>query len=135
MNTAKNDKILFQTVSKDQAKDTGMAMVLLCLLAAYVTKNHSLVGAAIVLLVLDMTVVAIYKPVAVVWLGLSRLLGAVMSRIILSVLFFVIVTPVGMLRRKTGSDSLQLAKWKRGRNSVFKVRDYLFRAEDIEKPY
>lgn len=122
-------------ITRDQAKDTGMAMVLLCLLIGWLADAERLFLLAIPLLVITMVFPGLYRPVAVVWLGLSHLLGTVVSRILLTVVFFVIVTPVGLLRRLLQMDSLQLKKFRRGRESVMKVREHLYVASDIDRPY
>jgi hypothetical protein len=122
-------------ISKDQSKDTGMAMVLLLLLFSVALKRQGLVTAAIVALVTDMTFPRLYRPIAVVWLGLSHLLGTIVSKMLLTLVFFCIVTPIGMARRLLGNDSLQLKKFKSGRDSVMTVRDHTFTGRDIEKPY
>lgn len=124
-----------QTITRDQAKDTGMAMVLICLLIAFFGDMRIFYGAAIVLLLLNMTVPNIFKPVAKIWLGLSHLLGSVMSRILLAVVFMALVLPVGFIRRALGKDSLHLKKWKKSNDSVFKVREHQYTSEDIEHPY
>jgi hypothetical protein len=122
-------------ITKEQAKDTGMAMVLLCLLLGYFTDAEWFFVLAIPLLVVTMVVPSAYRPVAVVWLGLSHLLGTVVSRILLTLVFFVIVMPVGFLRRLLRRDSLQLAKFRRGSESVMRVREHLYVASDIDRPY
>lgn len=124
-------------ITKEQCKDTGMAMVLLLLIFSLVFKQHSLllVQTALVALVLDMTYPPLYRPVAVVWLGLSHLLGAVMSRLILGVVFLGVVTPVALARRLLGHDALNLKGFKLGEESVMDVRNHTFTRADIEKPY
>ncbi len=114
-----------------------MAMVLLLLIFSFVFKQHSplLVKAALVALVLDMTYPPLYRPVAIVWLGLSHLIGTVMSKVILGLVFFVVVTPFGMVRRLMGHDALNLKGFKSGEESVMTVRNHTFTSEDIEKPY
>src|SRR5678815_4645276 len=56
-------------ITKEQSKDTGMAMVLLLLLFSAAFKRETLVTVAIVALVVDMTFPQFYQPVAVLWLG------------------------------------------------------------------
>lgn len=122
-------------ITRDQAKDTGMAMVLICLLIGYAGHKQSFIGAAIVLLLADMTWPAAFKPVGKLWFGLSHALGTVMSKIVLSILFFALVTPLGFARRLSGADALQLKKWKKNKSSVFKVRNHTFTSADIQHPY
>ena len=124
-----------RSVTTDQAKDTGMAMVLICLLIAFLGGKHLFYGLGILLLLINMIGPNIFKPAARIWLGFSHLLGSVMSRIILSIVFLVLVFPVGLVRRIIGKDSLQLNKWKKDRTSVFKTREHEFSADDIKHPY
>jgi len=127
--------LLPKTVSREQAKDTGMAMVLICLLIWHFFNVDRFFAISIVLLVINMIFPQVYKPLAKLWLGFSNILGAVMSRILLTILFFTLVTPIGVFRRITGYDSLQIKKWKKDRTSVFQVRDHTYQPKDIDKPY
>ena len=112
-----------------------MAMVLLLLLASGAFKREILVTVAIIALVVDMTVPRLYRPVAVLWLGLSHLLGTVVSKILLTLVFFGVVTPIGLARKLLGFDSLKLKDFKSGENSVMVIRNHIFTGKDIEKPY
>ena len=76
-----------------------------------------------------------YRPVAVLWLGLAHLLGTVVSRIILTVVFLVVVTPIGLVRRMLGVDSLKLREFKKDDGSVMHERNHRFTPEDIQRPY
>jgi hypothetical protein len=122
-------------ITKDQSRDTGMAMVLLALLLGFLTDTRGFFPLATVLLVITMAVPAVYRPIAFVWLGLSHFLGTIVSRILLTTVFFVVVLPVGLLRRVMGKDSLQLTKFRRGKESVMRVRDHMYVPSDIDKPY
>lgn len=48
------------------------------------------------------------KPIHKVWMTLAILMGWIMTRIILSVLFYLIVTPIGLSTRLLGKDFLDL---------------------------
>lgn len=122
-------------INKDQSRDTGMAMVLLLLLIYLYARRSELLVAALAVHVLTMTLPRLFRPLAVVWLGLSHLLGTIMSRILLSVVFYTIVTPIGLLRRIAGKDPLKIREFKTGEGSVMLERNHLFAAADIEKPY
>lgn len=122
-------------MTKDQSRDTGMAMVLLLLLFYLRTRRDGLLWAAMAVHVVNMIAPQIYAPVAVLWLGLSHLLGTVMSKILLSILFFGLVTPVGLVRRLFGKDSLKLKAFKASQESAMSVKNHLFVGSDIEKPY
>ena len=128
-------KILKRKITKDQSRDTGMAMVLLLLIVFATRKREGYLIGAMVLHVLNMIVPQIYRPVAVVWLGFSDLLGAVVSKVMLSIVFFGIVTPIGIFRRLAGKDSLKLRAFKASKDSVMIERNHTFVGQDLEKPY
>lgn len=122
-------------ITKDQSRDTGMAMVLLLLIVAALRKREGYLFVAMALQVLNMTVPQIYRPVAVIWLGLSDLLGSVVSRVLLSIVFFVVVTPIGIFRRLIRRDSLKLRAFKASKQSVMLERNHTFVGQDLETPY
>ncbi len=124
-----------RSMTRDESRDTGMAMVLLLLLV-YLALDHAwLVTGAVVALVLTMSTPRVFGPVAVVWLGFSHLLGSVMSRVMLSIIFALVVTPIGVVRRWVGKDSLQLRRFKDGGQSVFVTRNHVFAPADLDRPY
>jgi hypothetical protein len=122
-------------ITKEQSKDTGMAMVLLLLLLSLGLKRHGLLVAAIAALLVNMTWPSFYRPIAVLWLGLSTLIGSVMSRLLLTIVFFLVVTPIGIARRVFGGDSLRLKAFRASEDSVMFERNHTFTGQDIQKPY
>jgi len=119
----------------NQARDTGLAFVLLSLIIIYLTKSYKLVPLPMVLLIITMAWPVFFKPFAKVWFGLSHIIGTVMSKIILTVIFFVIVTLVGLVRRVFGADPMQLKRWNKNDGSTFIVRNSKMEAKDLEQPY
>jgi hypothetical protein len=128
-------EFLRRKISKDESRDTGMAMVLLLLILFISTRRNGFLLSAVVLHVVNMIVPQVYRPVAVIWLGLSHLVGTVVSKILLSIVFFVVVTPIGLLRRLSGRDSLKLRAFKASEDSVMVRRNHTFVASDLERPY
>ena len=126
--TPKNNKT-------DQAKDTGLAMVLILLIIEYLRRPDGLIIAAMAVLVLVMTWPAAFSPLAQIWFGFSRFLGAIVSRILLTVVFFLIVTPVGLIRKVFGADPMRCRVWKQGDGSVLVERKHQYVQEDLKKPY
>jgi len=122
-------------ITVEQCKDSGLALVLICLICFQVWKPQFLMILAIVFLVVAMTYPLIFQPFARLWFGLSTLLGTVVSKIILAILFYAVVYPIALLRRALGKDSMRLKKWKQGNDSVFRTRDHRFIAKDLEHPY
>jgi len=128
-------EFLKRKITKDQSRDTGMAMVLLLLIVAASRKKEGYLFVAMALHVINMIWPQVYRPVAVIWLGISDLIGSVVSRILLSLVFFLVVTPIGLLRRLSGKDSLKLRAFKAGQGSVMLERNHVFTAQDLERPY
>ena len=124
-----------ESIDEHQCKDSGMAVVLICLLIAFFAEKKIFIPLSIVFLVLNMAIPTIYRRFAKVWLGVSHLLGTVVSKIVLTLIFFLLVTPIAVLRRFMAKDSLQLNEFKRNTSSAFTVREHMFNADEIEKPY
>ena len=135
MNTSTMSKYFPNSISKKQATDTGMAFVLILLLIGLFSGDTMYYKIAIPVLIVNMIFPSVYNPLVVLWLGFSTLLGTVVSKILLGIVYIVLVLPVGLIRRIAGKDSLQLRKFKDGSESVMTERNYTFKATDIEKPY
>ena len=65
---------------------------------------------AAVFLVLALLWSAPLRPLNRLWLKLGLLLSKIVSPIVLMILFYVTVTPVGLLMRATGKDPLRLRR-------------------------
>ena len=126
------DKIV---ITVEKCKDSGLALVLISLICYQVWKLEIFIILAIIFLVVTMTYPLIFQPFARFWFALSIALGTVVSKIILTVLFFVIVLPIGLIRRALGKDAMQMKSWKKGKESVFRTRQHQFTAKDLEHPY
>ena len=124
-----------QLTSNDQARDTGMALVLILLIITVLTKNNTYATWALPVMVLNMVCPSVYTPLAGLWFGLSHVMGEIVSKIFLTIVFFAIVTPVGKMRNWSGNDAMGLKKWKSGTDSVFTQRDHHVVAEDLERPF
>lgn len=122
-------------ISKKQSSDTGMAMVLILLLLGFFTENILYYKIALPVLLINMTAPNVFYYLAFIWLGLSNTLGFIFSNILLTVIYFIIVLPVSMIRRIMRKDTLLLKEFKKKTNSVLKIRDYTFSSIDFEKPF
>ena len=63
-------------------------------------------GIGAVLVILGYVQPRLLKPLSVVWWKFSRLLGWFNARVLLSIVFFLILTPLGLFWRITGKDPL-----------------------------
>jgi hypothetical protein len=124
-----------QKITVEKCKDSGLALVLICLICFQVWKLEIVMLLAIIFLIVAMTYPLIFRPFARLWFALSTALGTVISKIILTILFFALVLPIGLVRRILGKDSMRIKCWNKGNESVFRVREHRFAAKDLEHPY
>lgn len=121
--------------SVDEAKDTGMAMILILLLMTFFWQKYNLIPVAIVVLILVMAWPTLFKPLARIWFGFSHFLGNIVSKVLLSIVFLIVATPIGLVRKIFGADSMRVKSWKNGKDSVMVERNYLFSSKDLERPF
>ncbi|MBU0487846.1 MAG: hypothetical protein KKA07_12330 [Bacteroidetes bacterium] len=129
-------KGIFPTgISRQKAGEAGMAATLILLLIGYFSGDNAFFVLAIPALVIAMAVPMFYYPFAVVWYGLSGILGNIMSTIVLLLMYFLFVFPVAAIRRLMGKDILQLRQFKKGNISVMSTRDHEYCSKDLENPF
>ncbi len=63
-------------------------------------------AAGATLVVLGAVFPAVLRPLQKVWMALALVMGAVMSRVIISLIFFVVVTPLALIMRAQGKQFL-----------------------------
>ena len=115
--------------------DTGLALVLLSLFAHLVFDKKVFVSTALVLLVLCMTAPGVFKPFASIWFFISERIAALMSCLLLTLVFVLLVIPVGYARKLMGKDALKLSSWRSGRGSLLSEQNHSFLPSDLEHPY
>ncbi len=122
-------------ITKDQAKDSGMAAILILLLIGLITKHIIYFEIAVGLLLIDMLFPMFFYPFAIIWFGLSRILGIVVSKVLLSVIYVIMVLPVALTRQLMGKDPLLLKAFKKSNKSVMKTRNHVYETADLERPF
>lgn len=112
-----------------------MAVVLVCLVLGLMDGRALFFKVALGALLVDMAWPKLYLPIAVIWLGIANGMSGIVSKVMLTLIFMFVVTPLGFLKRHIGSEPLRLKEWKRSRGSVFVALDKNYSARDCEKPY
>jgi hypothetical protein len=118
-----------------QIRETGILFGIISILMGLYSADKYWFVAAIGILMVTLLIPSLLKPLAWGWFGLSRLLGWFTSRIVLLVIFWGLVTPIGLIRRAFGKDPLRLHLFKKGDNSAFVVRNHEFSASDLKYPF
>jgi len=89
----------------------------------------------ILLVITGAVIPVILKPIQKAWMTLAILMGWVMTRVLLSVLFFLAITPIGLILRLTGKDILD-QKLEPKKQSYWKIRPQTPRVpSDYEKQF
>lgn len=115
--------------------DAGLALTLISLLAYQVFPGRTVVTIATVLLLLCMTMPRLFAPFARVWFSVADRLAAAVSGLLLTLVFLLLVTPVGIIRRLLGKDTLKLKTWQSGSTTLFTSKNHRWLPADMEKPY
>jgi hypothetical protein len=121
--------------TKKEHIDSGLAFLLISLIAGYGLELNLVLSISIVGLLVVMILPSLFYPFTFLWLNFSLLLGRLMSKLILGIIFFIVVFPVAVFRKLLRKDSLLLKKFKSNSDSVFFVRDHRYSKEDFNLPY
>jgi Saxitoxin biosynthesis operon protein SxtJ len=115
--------------------DSGLALVLILILSGLIWKHNLTIKIAVFCVLIIMIKPSLIYPFTFIWLNISDLLGKIMSRAILTVVFIFVLVPVGFVRKISGKDNLKLNQFKKSDKSVFINRDHTFTSEDMMNPY
>lgn len=128
-------EFLAKPINREQSKDTGLAMILILVFVGYLTGNPIFYKITLPVVLLVMILPGWFYPLAVLWFGLSHLLGSIMSYLLLTLIYFFIVSPIAMIRKIVKVDSLKLKQFKKDSKTVMNIRNHIFVPSDLEKPY
>lgn len=73
------------------------------------------------------------KPVYTLWMKIGGVLGWINTRIILGLLFYVIVFPMGLIMRLAGKDPMQRKLDKQ--TASYRIKSTQHPKENLEKPF
>ncbi|MDX1545971.1 MAG: SxtJ family membrane protein [Rhodothermales bacterium] len=100
--------------TKQELRSFGLVMTVpLTLIGGYLWWKGSaaapyVLGAAAFFLVTGLLVPALLRPIEKGWMKVAEILGAIMTRVILTVAFYLVITPFGLLLRVLRKDLLAL---------------------------
>ena len=92
-------------------------------------------GIGITLTLIAIAIPSVLKPVYWMWMIFGIILGWFMTRVILSLLFYIIITPIGLTLRLFGKQFLEL-RWDKSKESYwnFRTNEHL-QNENYEKQF
>jgi hypothetical protein len=112
-----------------------LAFVLISILLGLFTDRDSFYVISLILVLITIVFPGFLYYAAILWFGLSRVLGMITSGLLLSVIFFAIVTPVALFRKISGKDRLGLKGFRKDRSSLFVDRFHHYVPEDLTHPF
>jgi hypothetical protein len=121
-------KEVFLKANKQEYRKFGITIgIVICLISAFLlwkTKGNApyYLGVGIGFLFFGFIFPNTLKYVYMVWMGFAVVMGFVMSRLILSLLFFLLFTPVGIVTRFLAKDLLK-ENWDKDTKSYWIIRE------------
>jgi len=99
-------------------------------LAFYLFTHHKwLLITAFVIMLIGIFSDFLTEKIALLWLKLAEFLGNINGKILLSILFFFILTPIALLAKLFGNRNMEL---KKENKSHYTVRNHLYTAKDLK---
>lgn len=114
-------------------KESVLAIVLLLLLVFRFTGNRYVITGAILYIILALLVEKIAVVTDIGWKKVTHVIGMISNAVLLSLLFYLFIFPVGMLLKlfKKGS----FVRFSPRLTSTFEVRNKVFTKKDLEQPF
>ena len=129
------NKVLFPKTNKIQNVEFGLVVILIVSILSYLFDRKELIFLTIVLSFITISAPVLLSPFAAFWKGFSWMLNVLSSTVLLCLIFCFVVTPIALLRRITGTDSLRLKQFKKGRQSVLTDRNHLYTRADLRDTF
>lgn len=114
--------------TKEQNKDFGLVATLGAIVASLITREWLWVYVASGLGCITAVVPVLLSPLSWCWFGLARVLERAVTSVLLTAVFYVLVTPVGLLRRVTSKKDV-------GMTSTLRDADHLYVPEDFDRQF
>lgn len=118
--------------SRIRELETLAVLALFFLALGLFTRQHYLLYSAVTLLVIALFIKPLAAIITKLWLGFSLLLGRLNSTIILTLVFYLLLTPLAFVYRRFNRDPLKLLRQKQT-GSLFSIREHTFVKEDLDK--
>lgn len=121
--------------SSKENTGSGLALIFILLFIGLKWDYYITFKIDFVLILLLMISPVAFYPFSIIWLNLADFLGKYMSKLILAVIFYLFVMPVGLIRKLSKKDKLKIKQFHKSNESVFIDRNHVFTGEDMKYPY
>lgn len=120
-------------MQRDKVLETILAIVAGLVLFALVLSLQALHVIALVLLGIALVSPFLSEKIAMLWLKLAHGMGKVNSLLLLSVIFYLVLTPWAFLFRLFHRDNMHMTGKQAG--SYYAERNYEYSARDFDNPW
>jgi len=114
------DKSNFNNKKEWRKFGTGLSLIMAAIGILQVIYSHErgwyILGAAATVFLVSWIVPVILKPVFILFSYIGFIMGWVMTRVILTVLFYLVLTPVGLIAKLSGKSFLPMELNKSGQS-------------------
>lgn len=114
-------------------KESILAITLLMLLLFYFSRNTWFIHVAAAVIVVSLLFPGVAVVIDKAWNLITSVLGLISSNLLLSVIFYGVLLPWGLLLRLFGKEMLPLKLG--GRSTTFTVRNKTFVNKDLQNPF
>ena len=114
-----------------QVKETVLVITVGLLVLYIVFKKKVFLDAALIVGLIGVFSFYLSEKIDLVWGWLSRVMGTVSNTVLLTVVFFLVLTPMALIRRMRGKDGLR--RFDATATSNFSRREQVFEKKDFEK--
>ena len=92
------------------------------------------IGAGLAFQIIAQIIPILFLPIQKIWMAFSVVMGFVMTRVILALLFYIIITPISFISKIFGKDFLSL-KIEKDKKSYWNLRDEEYKQSSTEKQF
>jgi hypothetical protein len=116
-----------------KAKESGLVITVWLFVLFLVFKARVLVYCALFVGLAGVLSAWLSEKIDWAWGKLDWLLGEISNRVLLTVIYFLVITPVALVRRMRKRD--RLTRFEGGATSNFVVREHTFQKKDLENTW
>jgi Saxitoxin biosynthesis operon protein SxtJ len=121
--------ILMKQSQRYKELETILTLVLAFGVFYWKYKKPWLLLIAFIIGLIGLLIPVVAKAIHWLWMKLAEGMGFVTSKVILTLIFIIIVIPLGWISKKMGKSSVKI---KQGGASYFKERNHTYTKEDLE---
>jgi predicted membrane protein len=118
-------------MEKSKKFETLLVIIAGLLVFYFIFKINALLFISLGIAIIAITSDYLTEKIAWAWMKLAQLLGLINGKILLSIIFFLFLTPIAFLYKLKGKNNLNLKKNKPS-DSYYSLRNHEYSKEDLE---